>query len=181
MMVSSSFRVRTTLCAGERYWCNQCAFVAFERKRIDGESARFVEPLQRPAGRVPDALVGVLERAAQSGLGRALAPVSEDERGVAGETRTLGPEQRGAAEARAKGLVVQREQRLQRLEWPARRQRRLPRQRRLAIPWTDVLADVTPEEPVGHVRLELVGDRAAMLDRQIGQAAARVEHPRRRE
>ena len=50
----------------------------------------------------------------------------------------------------------------------------LARRRREAIPWADVLADVTAEDPVAHERTQLARDGAAQLDREVGDAAPRV-------
>src|SRR5205085_7858908 len=53
--------------------------------------------------------------------------------------------------------------------------------RRLRVPRTHVLADVAAEEPLPDGLATRVIDVAAMLDGEVGDAAARVEHVRRRE
>src|SRR5690606_38063199 len=44
------------------------------------------------------------------------------------------------------------------------------------VPGADLLAVVAAEEPGPRLGLELVRHRAAVLDRQVGDAASRVDH-----
>src|ERR1019366_9004178 len=52
---------------------------------------------------------------------------------------------------------------------------------RFAVPGADVLADVAADNGVAHLCAKFFRDRAAQLDSEIGDAAARVENIRRGE
>src|SRR5260370_5285078 len=53
------------------------------------------------------------------------------------------------------------------------------RHRRLAIPRANVLADVAADDRVSHLRPQLLWDRPTQLDREVGNALARIQHVRR--
>src|SRR2546426_6271729 len=103
-------------------------------------------------------------------LRRAAATVAEHDRRVAGEAGPTGALERRAPEAFAELGVGHRYQRLGGRR--RGRRRRLPRRGRVTVPRTDLLADVAAEEPVADRRVELVPDTPAVLDRQVGDAAA---------
>ena len=46
------------------------------------------------------------------------------------------------------------------------------------IPRADVVADVAAEGIALEMRTDVIGNGAALLDREVGDAAGRVEHPR---
>src|SRR5262249_14711087 len=132
--------------------------------------------LERPRGRVAYDRIVVAERPAERAGGAPLAAVGQDDRGVSQETGPPRPRDRRATEPRAKRLGIELEQCLERAEASRRPQRRLVTRLGLAIPRADLLAHVTAEEPLSDLAGELVGDVAAMLDRQVRDAAPRVEH-----
>src|SRR5205814_10329690 len=90
------------------------------------------------------------------------------------QSRAARAPQRGATEALAERRVVERQQRLG-LRRVRRRERRLCRDGRLAVPRADVLADVAPESPLADQRTQRLVDVTAMLDREVRDAPARVE------
>ncbi len=61
---------------------------------------------------------------------------------------------------------------------PARAERRLARDRGLAVPGADVLAHVAPEHPRADARPELARYRPPVFDRQVRDASAGVQHVR---
>src|SRR5438093_440269 len=110
-------------------------------------------------------------------LRRDAATVREDDRGITREPFAPRALERRAAKPLPELVVGHRHQRLRR-RW-RRGRRRLARDGRVAIPGADFLTDVAAEEPLADRRVELLRNRAPVLDRQVGDAAARVERVRR--
>src|SRR5205823_14351245 len=110
-------------------------------------------------------------------LRRDAAAVREDDRGSPREPFAPRALERRAAKPLPELVVGHRYQRLRR-RW-RRGRRRFARDGRVAIPGADFLTDVAAEEPLADRRVELLRNRAAVLDRQVGDAAARVERVRR--
>src|SRR5262245_3015741 len=50
---------------------------------------------------------------------------------------------------------------------------------RLGVPGADILADVAAEDVVSDPIAQLLGNRSALLDGQVSNAAPRIELPRR--
>ncbi len=84
--------------------------------------------------------------------------------------------------ARAEALVVQRQQIAQQRRGPIHIAARMPLAgpRELARKGADRLAHVAAIDPVAHQRAQIDRDRSFQLDRQIADAAPRVEHIRAR-
>src|ERR1035438_6268906 len=59
----------------------------------------------------------------------------------------------------------------------AGRKRQLFSERRAAVPWTNLLADVASENVRPHPLAMLLRDRAAQLNREVRNAAPRIERP----
>src|SRR5581483_3512253 len=82
-----------------------------------------------------------------------------------------------AAKRLAKLLVLQASHPFQRgvAQFRARLERGVRRDWRLVIPRADILADVAPENVATHPCPEVIRHGAALLDRQVGNAAAAVQ------
>src|SRR5262249_2093718 len=100
--------------------------------------------------------------------GALISAIADDDRGVAQQAAALGARNRGAAEALAKRRVVEAEQ-LGRVD-------QLRLRVVVAIPGADFLTDIAAEEPVADAGAQLVGNRRAEFNREVADAAARVEH-----
>jgi len=113
----------------------------------------------------------------RGGCAPVLLRIGFDDPGVALKERELHALHRGAAELCAVRFFgpLQHVAHVQRSGGKARLQRGVGCLRSAAIERTDILADVAAVEPVADGRVKLVGDVAAMLDGQIGNASAGVE------
>ena len=100
---------------------------------------------------------------------------------IAAEAGGLGPQERRAGEAAAQLVVRHLEHRARPRIRCRRRERRLARHGRLAVPRARALAEVAAELPLAHPRPELGLDLAAMLDGEVRDAPAGVEHVGRHE
>src|SRR5207245_8452208 len=95
--------------------------------------------------------------------------------GVSGEAGALRPPHGAPAEAGAERVAVEIEQLFERPRGARRRERRLARPRGLPVPGAHVLAHVAPEHPLPDRFPELLGNIAAVLDREVRDAPSRVE------
>ncbi len=129
-------------------------------------------------------LGGLLAAAAQDRGGRVRpAAVAQPHTEVAEHGLPARPLEGGVAVAGLEARLVQRQQLLgpgyHRVvgHRPAGLQVGLVAGRGVPVPGTDLLADVAAEDPVAHLRPELLGDRPLQLDGQVGDAAAGVQLP----
>src|SRR5262249_39913302 len=104
-------------------------------------------------------------------------PLPQYMRRVAEETLALGPLQRGPCELVAPDGRVELQPRDQVGLAPVgpRRERAESSGRGLAVPGTDVLADVAAEDPAVQVLRGLILEGPPMLDRPVADALPRVE------
>src|SRR5262249_35045334 len=130
-----------------------------------------------PPGRLADDRFGVIQGAAQGRQRGGIAAVAKDQGGVAQQTTPPGPHQRSSAKAVPKLFLRQTKEheRVQCDEVVARPQGGLGPRRRLAVPRTDVLADVAAEEPVADPLPKLGRDGTFQLDGEVTDAAAGIE------
>src|SRR5262249_19381985 len=133
---------------------------------------------QRPRGGVTHHLVLVVEHPRERAGSASLAAVREDDGGVAQEAGALGPPDGRAAEAGPERVPVELEQGLQRSERAGRRESGLATRLGLAVPRTHFLAHIAAEDPLPYLLGQRSRDIAAVLDGQVRDAAARVEHVR---
>src|SRR5690606_8601925 len=106
----------------------------------------------RPDAGGSDERFGVVEPAFQMGQRRLVALIAQDDRGIAQQSTTLGAPQRRAAEELPELFVAEPEKAMQieRAQQFRRFELSLARSGNTPIPRTNVLTEITAEDPVAH-------------------------------
>ena len=116
------------------------------------------------------------ERTHECGHSARIAAIAERHAHVPQESRSLRAPNRASREQFREPRIVERQKPLERPAFElAGVQARLARRRSETIPRADVLADVAAEDPFTDQGPQLAGDGAAKFDREVGDAAARVD------
>src|SRR3972149_9144982 len=104
--------------------------------------------------------------------------VSQSHRHIAEKASALGPEDRTTAETAAKFFLAQREQgnKIRRIKAFSRMKRVFPSRLGLHVVRTKLPADITAEDMIAHQRAQMPWNGPFELDREIRDAAARIEY-----
>src|SRR3989338_5604412 len=122
----------------------------------------------------------VLKRPDQGRDGLKALKVSQGHRHIAEKASALGPEDRAAVETAAELFLAQREQRNQfgHIQTFPRVKSLFVCCARFNVIGADFLADITAEDVIAHQRAQMPWNGPFELDREIRDAAARVEYIR---
>src|SRR3989338_3911472 len=126
----------------------------------------------------PHKWIVILKRLDQRGDGLKALQIPQSHRHIAEKASALGPGNGARAKTAAKLLFAQQKKRnqLRREETLPRIKGLFPGRLRFNVVRTNLLANVAAEDVVAHQRAEMLWNRSLELDRQIRDAAARVEY-----
>ena len=149
-----------------------CARLLRQRRK-----PRRIEPPERPDGGAAHQRRGIVEQPLGLRRERALAAIADRDQHIAHEAVAPGALHRRFGEQRAERRIVEPRE----LGEPRRAQRLARRKLRLApglrelVPRADREAIVAAIDAVAHQRAQLARDRTLVLDRQVRDAAPRIE------